>query len=133
MSLKKFQLLVWWLPTTGSFFGTYCKCDLFQAETTVEDPLPMALLKLHELAVANKLVERYEKVEEDKTAGATACKITSLKVVLFLGNEIYQGTGVTIKAAKQQAAVQALQNTKYQTKEEKKATIPTLSKCNNSV
>ena len=93
----------------------------------------MALLKLHELAVANKLVERYEKVEEDKTAAATPSKITSLKVVLFLGNEIYQGTGVTIKAAKQQAAVQALQNTKYQTKEEKKATIPTLSKCNNSV
>ena len=48
--------------------------------------------------------------------------------MLFLGNEIYQGTGTTIKAAKQQAAVQALQNTKYETKEEKKANIPTLSK-----
>ena len=51
-----------------------------------------------------------------------------VQVVLFLGNEIYQGTGTTIKAAKQQAAVQALQNTKYETKEEKKANIPTLSK-----
>ena len=28
--------------------------------------------------------------------------------MLFLGNEIYQGSGVTIKAAKQQAAVQVI-------------------------
>ena len=69
------------------------------------------------------------------------------EVVLFLGNEIYQGSGVTIKHAKQQAAVQvfiniilssqvlsyynffylqALQNTKYQSKEEQKAAVPTL-------
>lgn len=92
---------------------------------TAEDPPHMALLKLHELAVANKLVERYEKVEDDKTGGSV--KPTNLKVVLFLGNEIYQGQGNNIKAAKQQAAVQALQNTKYQTKEEKKAQIPTLT------
>merc|ERR1719330_233435 len=96
-------------------------------KTEAQDP-GMALLKLHELAVANKLVERYEKVEEDKTATKTTqVGSANLKVVLFLGNEIYQGTGTTIKAAKQQAAVQALQNTKYETKEEKKANIPTLT------
>ena len=46
---------------------------------------------------------------------------------MFLGNEIYQGSGINIKAAKQQAAAQALQNTKYQSKAEKIASIPTMS------
>ena len=69
---------------------------------------------------------RYEKVEDDKsTAGPGKLQ---LKVVLFLGNEIYQGSGINIKAAKQQAAAQALQNTKYQSKAEKIASIPTLSR-----
>jgi len=89
------------------------------------DPPSMALLKLHELAVANKLVERYEKVEDEKNATAGSQK--QLKVVLFLGNEIYQGSGINIKAAKQQAAAQALQNTKYQSKAEKIASIPTMT------
>ena len=51
-----------------------------------------------------------------------------LQVVLFLGNEIYQGSGQTIKSAKQMAAVQALQNTKYQSKKEQIASMPTMSK-----
>ena len=67
---------------------------------------------------------RYEKVEDDKTGTAPS---KHLKVVLFLGNEIYQGSGINIKAAKQQAAAQALQNTKYQSKAEKIASIPTMS------
>ena len=101
-----------------------------------EDPTPLALLKLHELAIANKLVERwqlvtsleyliivflsrYEKVEENGSGGSSkvgsykVCVCVSraqydvfLQVVLFLGNEIYQGSGITIKAAKQQAALQ---------------------------
>jgi len=111
-------------PTTTTAGGVVAA-----AQPSTEDPAPMALLKLHELAVFNKLVERYEKVEEEKPAGTPAAptKATTLKVVLFLGNEIYQGTGTTIKAAKQAAAVQALQNTKYQSKEDKKAAIPTLT------
>ena len=64
-------------------------------------------------------------MEDDKNATAGPAK--HLKVVLFLGNEIYQGSGINIKAAKQQAAAQALQNTKYQSKAEKIASIPTMS------
>ena len=64
-------------------------------------------------------------MEDDKTATGGPAK--NLKVVLFLGNEIYQGSGINIKAAKQQAAAQALQNTKYQSKAEKIASIPTMS------
>jgi len=99
--------------------------SLSTGSTATEDLAPMALLKLHELAIANKLVERYEKVEEKPSPGNP--KVGSYKVVLFLGNEIYQGSGVTIKHAKQQAAVQALQNTKYQSKEAQKAAVPTLA------
>lgn len=77
----------------------------------------VALTKLHELAIANKLVERYDKVEEIPVAGGTNIQF---KVNLFLGNETYQGFGPTIKHAKQVAAVQALKSTKYQTSNERK-------------
>ena len=39
---------------------------------------------------------------------------------LFLGTETYQGTGSSIKLAKQNAAVQGLRSTKYQSSSEKK-------------
>lgn len=80
----------------------------------------MALLKLHELAVANKLVERYEKVEDEKNATAGPQK--QLKVVLFLGNRFTRAQD-HFKAAKQQAAAQALQNTNTKSKAEKIASI----------
>lgn len=83
----------------------------------------VALLKLHELALANKLVERYEKVEES-TPGSPG---TVFKVNLFLGTETYQGTGNSIKIAKQNAAVQALRSTKYQSTIEKKYSMNTLA------
>jgi len=130
----KAQVFVTAAPSTVkteavSSSGDMAPPSTFSAPPTVnqtpEDPAPMALLKLHELAIANKLVERYEKVEE-KTPPPPGNSAGSYKIVLFLGNEIYQGSGITIKVAKQQAAVQALQNTKYQSKEEQKAAIPTL-------
>jgi len=77
----------------------------------------VALIKLHELASANKLVERYEKVEEAAVSGSPG---TVFKVNLFLGTETYQGTGSSIKLAKQNAAVQGLRSTKYQSSSEKK-------------
>jgi len=42
------------------------------------------------------------------------------KVNLFLGTETYQGIGPSIKVAKQNAAAEALNNTKYPTASEKK-------------
>jgi len=83
----------------------------------------VALIKLHELASANKLVERYEKVEEAAVSGSPG---TVLKVNLFLGTETYQGVGSSIKIAKQNAAVQALRSTKYQSTIEKKYSMSTL-------
>eukprot|EP00092_Neocalanus_flemingeri_P046333 GFUD01052101.1.p1 GENE.GFUD01052101.1~~GFUD01052101.1.p1 ORF type:complete len:438 (+),score=109.97 GFUD01052101.1:63-1376(+) len=87
------------------------------------DQTAVALTKLHELALGNKLVERYEKVEE---AAASGSPNANFKVNLFLGTETYQGQGSNIKAAKQQAAVQALANTKYQTINEKKYSLSTI-------
>ena len=46
---------------------------------------------------------------------------------LFLGTETYQGSGSTIKLAKQNAAVQALATTKYQTINEKRFALTTIS------
>ena len=43
-----------------------------------------------------------------------------IQVNLFLGTETYQGTGSSIKLAKQNAAVQGLRSTKYQSSSEKK-------------
>jgi len=87
------------------------------------DQAAVALVKLHELASANKLVERYEKVEEAVSSGSPG---TVFKVNLFLGTETYQGMGSSIKVAKQNAAVQALRSTKYQSTIEKKYSMSTL-------
>merc|ERR1719350_2070212 len=84
----------------------------------------MALMKLHELASVNRLVERYEKVEEAASSGSPN---TVFKVNLFLGSETYQGSGSNIKLAKQAAAVQALATTKYQTTNEKRFALTTIS------
>ena len=46
---------------------------------------------------------------------------------LFLGTETYQGMGSSIKLAKQNAAVQALKSTKYQSMIEKKYSMNTIS------
>jgi len=88
------------------------------------DQAAVALMKLHELALGNKLVERYEKVEEAAVSGSPN---TNFRVNLFLGTETYQGTGSSIKAAKQQAAALALANTKYKTGVEKKFALTTIS------
>lgn len=88
------------------------------------DQATVSLMKLHELALGNKLVERYEKVEE---AAASGSPNTNFKVNLFLGTETYHGSGTTIKTAKQQAAVAALANTKYKTVMEKKFALTTIS------
>lgn len=72
-----------------------------------------SLLKLHELAVANRLVEKYETVKEDSVNG-------QFKVNLLLGTETYQGQGPSVKIAKQIAAVQAMRDTRYQTATEQK-------------
>jgi len=48
-------------------------------------------------------------------------------VNLFLGTETYQGMGSSIKLAKQNAAVQALKSTKYQSMIEKKYSMNTIS------
>jgi len=88
------------------------------------DQAGMALMKLHELASVNRLVERYEKVEEAASSGSPN---TVFKVNLFLGTETYQGSGSNIKLAKQAAAVQALATTKYQTTNEKRFALTTIS------
>jgi len=77
-----------------------------------------ALAKLHELAVANRLVEKYETVE-----GKGSGPDSTFKVNLILGNETYQGQGPSIKIAKQVAAVQALAQTKFQTSTEQKYSL----------
>jgi len=79
-----------------------------------------SLLKIHELASANRLVEKYETVKEDGCPGSANA---SVKVNLFLGTEVYQGEGPSIKIAKQIAAVQALTQTKYQTATEQKYSL----------
>ena len=63
-----------------------------------------ALLRLHELALQNRLVEKFDPTADP--AGGFVVKLT-------LGNESYSGRGNTIKAAKQNAAMQALVTTKY--------------------
>jgi len=88
------------------------------------DQLAAALSSLHDLATSNKLVERYEKVEEVASSGSPS---SNFKVNLFLGTETYQGTGSTIKAAKQHAALQALASTKYQSEKEKKYSLSTIA------
>lgn len=77
-----------------------------------------SLGRLHELAVANRLVEKYETVK-DETDGADPM----VRVNLILGTEVYQGQGQSIKIAKQVAAVQALAQTKYQTATEQKYSL----------
>jgi len=117
-------------PIKGQVFVTACttpthntapvigpKQPVVGTSKPVGDQAVVALAKLHELAVANRLVERYEKVEEKPVAGGTNIQF---KVNLFLGDETYQGVGATIKQAKQVAAVTALKSTKYQTSTEKK-------------
>jgi len=89
--------------------------------TQSQDDGGLALMKLHEIAIANKLVERYEKVEEAAKSGSPVN--TAFKINLFLGNETYQGVGTSIKAAKQSAASQALANTKYPSSAEKKGSM----------
>jgi len=83
------------------------------------DMASVALTKLHDLAMQNKLVERYDQVEE-KTVDTPEDTNIEFKVNLFLGTETYQGKGQTLKQAKQVAAVQALRVTKYQTANEKR-------------
>ena len=67
-------------------------------------PPQTALLRLHELALQNRLVEKFDPTADP--AGGFVVKLT-------LGNESYSGRGNTIKAAKQNAAMQALVTTKY--------------------
>ena len=66
--------------------------------------LQTSLLRLHELALQNRLVEKFDPTADP--AGGFVVKLT-------LGNESYSGRGNTIKAAKQNAAMQALVTTKY--------------------
>ncbi len=75
-----------------------------------DDPpyLKQACAQLHELAVFNNIVERYDQKED--AAGK------NFTVNLKFGNESYQGTGASVKAAKQNAAMHALANTAYQSK-----------------
>jgi len=104
----------------GQFIGP-TKPQAVVNPTQYQDDGGQALMKLHEIAIANKLVERYEKVEEIAKSGAPPPTI--FKINLFLGNETYQGTGTTLKAAKQAAASQALETTKYPSSAEKKGSM----------
>lgn len=79
-----------------------------------------ALSKLHELAIANKLVERFEKTQDPEAGNPNA---TEYVVKLYVGAEVYEGRGSALKTAKQNAALKALANTKYQTSKEKKLTM----------
>ncbi|XP_023347323.1 double-stranded RNA-binding protein Staufen homolog 2 [Eurytemora carolleeae] len=83
------------------------------------DPVK-ALAKLHELAFTNKLVERFEKVQDPEAGNP---QMTEYVVKLFIGTEEYEGRGTNLKCARQNAALKALSNTKYQTAKEKKLTM----------
>jgi len=89
--------------------------------TQSQDDCGLALMKLHEIAVTNKLVERYEKVEEPEKLGSPPS--STFKINLFIGNETYQGVGQSVKSAKSSAANQALANTKYPSSSEKKGSM----------
>jgi len=75
-----------------------------------------AISRVHELAIANKLVERYETIEGETGNGPK-------KVKLYIGAEMYEGNGVNIKEGKMNAALMCLTNTKYQTAKEMKMTM----------
>ena len=83
------------------------------------DPLA-AIAQVHDLCVANQLVERYEKVED--AVGGDPNR-TQFVVKLFIGAEVYEGKGESIKSARQMAALMCLQNTKYPTAKEKKMSM----------
>lgn len=87
--------------------------------STQVDP-QKAIVKLHELAVANRLIERYETVQEPVAGNPQQ---TEYKVKLFIGTETYEGAGTNLKMAKQNAALQALVNTKYRTTKEQKLSM----------
>ena len=71
------------------------------------DPLA-AIAQVHDLCVANQLVERYEKIED--AVGGDPNR-TQFVVKLFIGAEVYEGKGESIKSARQMAALMCLQNT----------------------
>jgi len=75
-----------------------------------------SISRVHELAIANKLVERYETID----GGAAG---DPKKVILYIGAEVYEGTGCNNKEAKMSAALMCLTNTKYQTAKEMKMTM----------
>ncbi len=56
------------------------------------------------MALQNRLLEKFDPIADP--AGGFVAKLT-------LGTEVYNGRGTSIKAAKQNAAMQALVNTKY--------------------
>lgn len=62
------------------------------------------MLRLHDLALQNRLVEKFDPSADP--AGGFVTKLT-------IGTETYNGRGTSIKAAKQNAAMQALVNTRY--------------------
>jgi len=70
-------------------------------------------MKLHEIAVMNKIVETYERITTEVAPGIHGVR-------LKFGTETFTGTGPNFKAAKQNAAATALAQTKYQKPIEKK-------------
>ena len=78
---------------------------------TVEDAT--VCMKLHEVAIQNKIVETYEKIGTEIAPGIHGVR-------LKFGTETYTGTGSNLKLAKQNAAATALAQTKYPKPLEKK-------------
>jgi len=70
-------------------------------------------MKLHEVAVQNKIVETYERIATEVAPGIHGVR-------LKFGTEVYTGTGPNFKAAKQNAAAAAMAQTKYPKPVEKK-------------
>jgi len=79
---------------------------------TAEDEA-MVCMKLHEVAVLNKIVETYERIANEVAPGIHGVR-------LKFGTEVYTGTGPNFKAAKQNAAAAAMAQTKYAKPVEKK-------------
>ncbi len=74
-------------------------------------------MKLHEIALSNHIMEVYEKIEGGLPNGLQGVR-------LILGQETYTGTGVNLKAAKQDAAKKALEETKLPKPIERKTLKP---------
>lgn len=97
----------------GNGDGTTTGGSSTTTTASVEDSEAMVCMKLHEVAVQNKIVETYERIATEVAPGIHGVR-------LKFGTEVYTGTGPNFKEAKKNAAAAAMAQTKYPKPIEKK-------------